>query len=176
MNKEEILKLTKEEILEKLKETYQKQKLTKNQSYIARGIEIIFGLWFIFLDIGLIYKLIYILAVGYSMYRMLKPNAEDEEYYKKLEQLANGIEKLKKYKNRELDKEIEENKIEKLEKSINKLLPKLLKENKLYKRLAFIPIVNLRVDEMTSYRDPADALNVLLYGKLRTPGLNIFDE
>lgn len=175
MEKVEFLELTKVEFLEKLKETYQKQKLTKIQNYIARGIEIIFGLWFLFLDIGLIYKLAYILSIIYSFYRMLKPNDEDKEYYEKLEQLANGIEKYKKYKKGELNKEIEESKLKKIEKNINKLVPTLLKENKLYKRLAFIPILNLKVDEMTSYRNPGDALNVLLYGKLKTPGLNIFD-
>lgn len=175
MEKTEFLKLTKTEFLEKLKETYQKQKLTRTQNYIARGIEIVFGLWFLFLDIEFIYKIIYILSIAYSFYRMLKPNVEDSEYYEKLEKLADGIEKYKKYKNKELNKEIEESKLKKLEKNINKLVPSLLKENKLYKRLAFIPILNLKVDEMTSYRNPGDALNVLLYGKLKTPGLDIFD-
>lgn len=176
---EHLLLMKKEELLEKLEDTYQKQKLSRTQGYIARGLEIFVALIFIFSGIGMLYSVLYTLTVIYSIYRFLNPHSEDKEYYEKFELLAEGFENFKRYKDSEIRVDISEKKIHKLEKNIEKFLPKLLENNgtnKLYKVLAFIPLINLRADEMSMYRDTAGFLNRVLNGQIGSAGLSDFSN
>lgn len=178
-NLETLLSMKKEELLEELKNTYQKQKLSRIQGYIARGLEIFVALIVIFSGIGIFYSILYTLTVIYSIYRFLNPHGEDKDYYKKFELLVEGFENFKRYKNSEISVEFSEKKINGLEKNIVKFLPKLIAKNgvdKMSKIFAFIPIINLRIDEMSMYREANGYLNILLNGKLGSIGLSDFSD
>lgn len=177
---ENLLSIPKEELIERMKETYLKTKLPKNKAMVARGIEIFIGLVFLLLDIEWYYKVIYILAVVFGIYKFLHNDAEDKTFFEKFELLAEELENFKKYKKGTLDIKINEKKVSKIEKTILKCLPFLIefgKTGKMYRVLAFIPILNLRVDELTLYRDKEGGpLNILLYGNLLYTGLEDFSN
>lgn len=157
---------TKEELLEKLKDTYIKQKLPRNLSMIARGIEILIGIIILVSGIEWYYILFYACVVGYSIYRFFHPNEMDDIVYKKLELVAECIDNYKRYKNSEISVEIDDKKINSIEKNINKNLPRLLKNSTFLKVIAFVPIINLRLDEYSVYREASESLNSLLYGNI----------
>lgn len=176
-NLEELLLMGKEDLLDKLKNIYQAQKLSRTQGYIARGIEIFVALIFIFSGIGIFYSALWTLSILYSLYRFFKPHGEDKEYYEKFELLVEGFENFKKYKNSEISVDIPEKKIKRLEKVLNKEFPKLLEKNgtnKLCKIMAFVPIFNLKMDEMSMYRDNNGFLNRILNGPVGSAGLMDF--
>lgn len=178
-NLEDLLSIRKEELLENLKSTYQAQKLSRTQGYIARGIEILVALIAIFSGIGAVTAILLTLNVIYSFYRFLKPHGEDKDYYEKFELLTEGFENFKRYKNSEISVEFPEKKIKKLEKNIVKFLPKLTAKNgadKMCKILAFVPIINLRIDEMSMYRETNGYLNLILNGQLGSVGLSDFSD
>ncbi|NME35589.1 MULTISPECIES: hypothetical protein [Fusobacterium] len=173
----ELLELEKEELIFKMKNVYEKQKLTRIQGYIARALEIIFLLIFIFSGIGILYSIIFTLAVIYSIYRFLNPNGEDKDYYEKFELFAEGFENFKRYEKGELKVDIEEKGIKKLEKNLERHLPYLIEDNwsnKMLKISAFIPIVNIRADEMSMFRDTDGSFYRLFNGGLKTVGLKKF--
>lgn len=176
---EELCNLDNEYLGKKLKETYQKQKLSKGGNIIARSIEIIIELVILigcFSDGDWIYVILALLALAYAIYRLFKPHGEDNEYLEKLELVKVAMNKFKKYKSGEITLDIEEKKIKSLENNIIKRLPILLNGSVLYKILAFIPLLNIRVDEMSIYRQHNEALSILLSGHFRTTGLNILLE
>ena len=173
-NLDDLLGIKKEELLEKLKSTYQAQKLSRTQGYIARGLEIFVALIVIFSGIGVLYSILWTATVVYSFYRFFNPHGEDKEYYEKFELLVEGLENFKKYKNSEISVDFPEKKIKRVEKNIVKCLPKLMETSKGYKIAAFIPVINIRVDEMSMYRETNGFLNILLNGQLGSIGLSDF--
>lgn len=175
-NLDDLLGIKKEELLEKLKSTYQAQKLSRTQGYIARGLEIFVALIVIFSGIGVLYSILWTATVVYSFYRFFNPHGEDKEYYEKFELLVEGLENFKKYKNSEISVDFPEKKIKRVEKNIVKCLPKLMETSKGYKIAAFIPVINIRVDEMSMYRETNGFLNILLNGQLGSIGLSDFSN
>lgn len=179
-NLDSLMTIEKNELLNKLKETYLSYKLSKNQAIAARGIEVLVAIIFIFSGIEWYYILVYIFVIIYGIYRVMKPNEEDQIYFKKFELLADEFENFKRFKRNQIDVDIKAEKLHKIEKSIEKCLPLLIQVigiGKVYKICAFIPVVNILIDETTLYRDPKSGpLNILLYGNLVYPSLEDFES
>lgn len=177
---QDLLNIKKEELLKKLKETYSNYKLNKNQNIIARGIEILSAIIIIFSGLEWYYILAYLLIVIYGIYRLIKPNDEDTKYFEKFELLADEFENFKKFKQNKINVNINPEKVLKIEKSITKLLPLLIQTSgigKFNRICAFIPIINIFIDEMSLYRNPKDSpLNILLYGNLAYASLEDFES
>lgn len=172
---EEICAFSKEELNTKLKETYQNQKLSPKGRVIARSIEIIFGfvvLLTLVLNGEILYAILVLLGVLYAIYRLFKPHGEDKEILEKLDMVSEGIDQFKKYKNGEIKLNLEEKQVKSLEKNIVVRLPFLLSGSKFDKIAAFIPLVNLRTDELNVYTANSGVLNVLLSGYIKATGLN----
>lgn len=176
---DELLAMESNEMLEAMKATYEKQKLSRIQNYIARGLEIFIFILFIFSGAGIIYTIIAVLGLLYALYRLFKPHGNDLDTYKEFDLVVEGMGNLKKYRNGEITVDIPEKKIKKMETLIEKHLPHLLEQtgtDKLCKIGAFIPIINIRMDEMTPYTDLKGSLNIIKVGTLMSAGLEDFSN
>lgn len=151
ISQEKFWDMSKEEIVGQLKAVYQNQKLDKTGNMIARGMEIFVGLIGMFLCEEWIYKITAFLIAAYGAYRLIKPHGEDENYYKEFESLADIIQQYK--KEILIGKNIEE--YPKNAKRIYKIVLQFLNEDnksfKICKIFAFIPLLNVRLDEMFPY-------------------------
>ncbi len=146
-----LLKMDKIELNKRLKEVYQMQKFTKTQSRIARAMEILLWLLIIPSQEEILFIILPIISLLYAIYRFIKPRVDDELIMEYFEQIADGIDNFKKYRSGELGVHIDEKLVVNTEKCIGKYLPYLLKTNIIYKISAFLPLINLRMDETRLY-------------------------
>lgn len=167
---DEILEMHVDERFERMKEIYLKQKLSKTGNFIARGIEILVALLLILTTEFDIYTILWIGILLFAIYRFVKKDTLDKENFEELRKVSDKLELFKKYKAGEVKISLEDKKVDKLENSLKRNLPKLFKNGS--KLVAYIPLLNVRIDEMTVYNDKGGALNLVLNGTLRTPGLN----
>ena len=82
VNQEEFWQMSQEEMFERLKETYQKQKLGKGGRYFSRLNSIFILLLCIFFLLDDIPHQIFAgIGIIYEIYRLIKPHGEDEGNY-----------------------------------------------------------------------------------------------
>ena len=150
MSLDDILKLDSTTLTEMLKVTYERQQLTPMLRYVARGLDILLGFVFVLAgDFGIVVGLA---LIAWSVYRLVKPKAEKNNFYNDIDKAVAGIENYKKYLAGEIQiqKEISQKDMEKVSKNIGKFIPKLLKVFQRERIMALIPIINGYGDE-TSY-------------------------
>ena len=173
-NLEILLKMDKKELETKLKDTYQKQKLSPKMHLIARILDISLSLFIIIFIDDILYQVLLGLFLCVSFYRLIKPHSEDNEILKNLELVTEYFENYKICKLNNNNNGLSEKKIKQLEKTIGGMLPAFLSTNFMFKVFAFIPLLNLNTDEMHIYSGKKSALHMLLYGGLGVNGLDKF--
>lgn len=172
-----LFQMKKSQLEEELKEVYQKQKLSPRLSVIARSLDILFSVLFIFIADEWMYKILWTCAALYSVYKLMKPHSDDKMVNEELEKVAQGVENLRRFKNGEISLNVSEKDVEKAEKGIKRYLPHLLKNSKSIKIMALIPIISLYADELSMYTDiRRGSLSALLEGKIGTCGLKHFTD
>lgn len=148
VNQEEFWQMSQEEIFERLKETYQEQKLGKVGRYFSRLSSIFVLLLYVFFGEDILFKVLAGIGALYEIYRLIKPHGEDEENYKNFEIVSNLVQE---YKDKILNTDEEK---PKERKNIYKALSDYLYHSrglKISKVMAYIPVLNVMCDEMTAY-------------------------
>lgn len=170
-----LLEMDRAELERRMKEVYQRQKLSPRLTVIARSLDILFSVIFVFVADEWLYKILWTCGALYAGYKLMKPHSDDKEINEKLEKVAEGVENLRKFKNGEINLNVSEKDVEKAEKGVKKFLPHLLKNSTPIKVMALIPIISLYADELSTYTDiRRGGLTALLSGKMGTCGLNHF--
>lgn len=148
VNQEEFWQMSQEEIFERLKETYQEQKLGKVGRYFSRLSSIFVLLLYVFFGEDILFKVLAGIGALYEIYRLIKPHGEDEENYKNFEIVSNLVQE---YKDKILDTDKEK---PKERKNIYMALSDYLYHSrslKMAKIVAYIPVLNVMFDEMSVY-------------------------
>ena len=141
--------MSQEEVFERLKETYQEQKLGKAGRYFSRLSSIfisLLGIFFLFDDIP--HQILAGIVALYATYRLIKPHGEDEENYNNFKIMSNLVQE---YKDKILDTDKEK---PNERKNIYMALSDYLYHSrnlKMAKVIAYIPVLNIISDEMTVY-------------------------
>lgn len=155
VNQEEFWQMSQEEMFERLKETYQKQKLGKVGRYFSRLSSAFLLLLFAFFGDEIFYQVIAGIGAIYEIYRLIKPHGEDEEHYNEFKMLLNLVQE---YKDKILDTDKEK---PNERKNIYIALSDYLYNSrslKITKAIAYIPVLNVIFDEMTAYTPKYSAL------------------
>lgn len=174
----DLCKYSKEELYEKLTTTYQNQKLGTLGNIIARSIAIaVLVLGFQNAD-GMVYKILIGIGIAFSAYKIIKPHGEDEEIFSELKEAVNLLENYKKCKNGIATIDITDKQFQNVTRNIEKRLPLLLKNSTFNKILAFIPVLNIFVDELGAYRGHRNSghLECLLDNGIGRVGLRVFNN
>ena len=160
VSQEEFWQMNQEEMFERLKETYQKQKLGKVGRYFSRLSSVFLLLLFVFFGEDIFVQVIAGIGAIYEIYRLIKPHGEDEEQYKEFKIVSNLVQE---YKNKILN--TSEEKPRKTKFIYNLMSSCLYKSgnHKISKTMAYIPVINVIMDEMTPYTSLR--YGVLLKGK-----------
>ena len=148
VNQEEFWQMSQEEMFERLKETYQEQKLGKAGRYFSRLSSIFILLLYVFFSDVILYQVFAGIGALYEIYRLIKPHGEDEENYKNFETVSNLVQE---YKDKILDTDKEK---PNERKNIYMALSDYLYHSrnlKMAKVIAYIPVLNIISDEMTVY-------------------------
>lgn len=169
-----LLKMSEEELRKKLKSTYEAQKLPPILRTIARISELLVCILLSFYSDETIYAVGWGIIGVITLYRLIRPKKMDSIIYEELEELVEGIENFKKYRNKKLDIEYNEKIVTKTEKGIKRYLPVLLKTSIILKIFALIPVLNLVCDEVNQYVNKKGALTFLIDGSIFTNGLKMF--
>lgn len=148
VNQEEFWKMSQEEIFERLKETYLSQKLGKIGRYFSRGSSAFFLLLFVFYGDDIFVQIIAGIGFIYEIYRLIKPHREDEKQYEEFKIVSNLVQE---YKDKILN--TSEEKPRKTKFIYNYISSCLYRSgnHKISKVMAYIPVVNVMMDEMTPY-------------------------
>ncbi len=148
VNQEEFWQMSQEEMFERLKETYQKQKLGKVGRYFSRLSSAFLLLLFAFFGDEIFYQVIAGIGAIYEIYRLIKPHGEDEEQYKEFKIISNLVQE---YKDKILNTSDEKPRKTKI--IYNYILSCLYRSgnHKVSKAIAYIPVLNVMYDEMTPY-------------------------
>lgn len=148
VNQEEFWQMSQEEMFERLKETYQKQKLGKVGRYFSRLSSAFLLLLFAFFGDEIFYQVIAGIGAIYEIYRLIKPHGEDEEQYKEFKIISNLVQE---YKDKILNTSDEKPRKTKI--IYNYILSCLYRSgnHKVSKAIAYIPVLNIMYDEMTPY-------------------------
>lgn len=148
VNQEEFWQMSQEEMFERLKETYQKQKLGKVGRYFSRLSSAFLLLLFVFFGDEIFYQVIAGIGAIYEIYRLIKPHGEDEEQYKEFKIISNLVQE---YKDKILNTSDEKPRKTKI--IYNYILSCLYRSgnHKVSKAIAYIPVLNIMYDEMTPY-------------------------
>ena len=148
VNQEEFWQMSQEEMFERLKETYQKQKLGKVGRYFSRLSSAFLLLLFAFFGDEMFYQVIAGIGAIYEIYRLIKPHGEDEEQYKEFKIISNLVQE---YKDKILNTSDEKPRKTKI--IYNYILSCLYRSgnHKVSKAIAYIPVLNVMYDEMTPY-------------------------
>lgn len=148
VNQEEFWQMSQEEMFERLKETYQEQKLGKGGRYFSRLSSIFILLLYVFFSDDIVYQVIAGIGALYEIYRLIKPHGEDEGNYKNFETVSNLVQE---YKDKILDTDKEK---PNERKNIYTALSDYLYHSrglKMTKIVAYIPVLNVIFDEMSVY-------------------------
>lgn len=148
VNQEEFWKMSQEEMFERLKETYQKQKLGKVGRYFSRLSSAFLLLLFTFFGDDIFVQVIAGIGAIYEIYRLIKPHGEDEEQYKEFKIISNLVQE---YKYKILNTSDEKPRKTKI--IYNYISSCLYRSgnHKLSKAIAYIPVLNVMYDEMIPY-------------------------
>lgn len=148
VSQEEFWKMNQEEMFERLKETYLSQKLGKIGRYFSRGSSVFLLLLFVFYGDDILFRVIAGIGIIYEIYRLIKPHGEDEEQYKEFKIVSNLVQE---YKDKILN--TSEEKPRKTKFICNYVLSCLYRSgnHKISKVMAYIPVINVIIDEMTPY-------------------------
>ena len=155
VSQEEFWQMNQEEMFERLKETYQKQKLGKGGRYFSRLSSIFILLLFVFFDDEIPYQVFAGIGAIYEIYRLIKPHGADERHYNEFKIVSNLVQE---YKDKILDTDKEQ---PKERKNIYMALLDYLYSSrslKITKAIAYIPVLNVIFDEMTAYTQKYSAL------------------
>ena len=95
ISQEEFWQMNQEEMFERLKETYQKQKLGKVGRYFSRLSSAFLLLLFVFFGEDIFVQVIAGIGAIYEIYRLIKPHGEDEEQYKEFKIVSNLVQEYK---------------------------------------------------------------------------------
>lgn len=155
VNQEEFWQMSQEEMFERLKETYQKQKLGKGGRYFSRLSSIFILLLYVFFDDEIPYQVLAGIVIIYEIYRLIKPHGADERHYNEFKIVSNLV---REYKDKILDTDKEKLKERK---NIYMALSDYLYSSrslKITKAIAYIPVLNVIFDEMTAYAKKYSAL------------------
>jgi hypothetical protein len=155
VSQEEFWQMNQEEMFERLKETYQKQKLGKGGRYFSRLSSIFILLLFVFFDDEIPYQVFAGIGAIYEIYRLIKPHGADERHYNEFKIVSNLVQE---YKDKILDTDKEK---PKERKNIYMALLDYLYSSrslKITKAIAYIPVLNVIFDEMTAYTQKYSAL------------------
>ena len=163
---EEVYKIPKETLYNELVDVFERQKLPKIIGNITLIIEAIVLLLVLFSAEDIFYRVIWGVGFAFCMYRLFMRNSYYKDILEDLKKIVEGIEKLKKYDNGQIKLENEEAKIKKLRKKLPKYLNPLLVNSSYLKIMAFIPFVNLTVDELYNYTNVKGPVYLLLNGKV----------
>lgn len=148
----DLCKMSKEELYEKLTTVYQKQKLSRTANLLARFLDLII-VYIIFVNTdSMITKILIALTGIYSAFKVFNPHFDDKEIFADLEEVTNLFEKYKDYQKGKIDIKLSEKELKNLTHNIEERLPVLLKISILNKCKAFIPFVNIMGDELDAYR------------------------
>lgn len=174
----DLCKYSKEELYEKLTTTYQNQKLGTLGNIIARSIAIAVLVLAVQSSDGMIYKIFGGIGIAFSAYKIIKPHGEDEEIFSELKEVVNLLENYKKCKDGIATIDITDKQFQNATRNIEKRLPKLLENSTFNKVLAFIPIFNIFVDELGTYRGRKNSghLECLLDNGIGRVGLRVFTD
>ena len=148
VNQEEFWQMSQEEMFERMKETYLSQKLGKIGRCFSRGSSAFLLLLFVFFGEDIFVQVIAGIGVIYEIYRLLKPYGEDEEQYKEFKIVLNLVQE---YKDKILNTDGEKSRKTKF---IYNLISSCLYKSgnhKISKAMAYIPVINVVIDEMTPY-------------------------
>ena len=171
MTIKEILELDAGTLKEMLKIVFERQQLPPIARYIARGLDILISI--LFICVGNWVTIIIGLGIlAYSVFILVKPNAERNSFYSDIDKVVDGISNYKKFEAGELQslKGISEKSVEKAKLDIGKYIPRLLKVNQGGKIIAMIPFLSFRFgDENTKN---GEYMSALTNGELS----NFFDE
>ena len=155
VSQEEFWQMNQEEMFERLKETYQKQKLGKGGRYFSRLSSIFILLLFVFFDDEIPYQVFAGIGAIYEIYRLIKPHGADERHYNEFKIVSNLVQE---YKDKILDTDKEK---PKERKNIYMAILDYLYSSrslKITKAIAYIPVLNVIFDEMTAYTQKYSAL------------------
>lgn len=155
VSQEEFWQMNQEEMFERLKETYQKQKLGKVGRYFSRLSSAFLLLLFVFFDDEIPYQVFAGIGAIYEIYRLIKPHGADERHYNEFKIVSNLVQE---YKDKILDTDKEK---PKERKNIYMALLDYLYSSrslKITKAIAYIPVLNVIFDEMTAYTQKYSAL------------------
>lgn len=158
VNQEEFWQMSQEEVFERLKETYQKQKLGKAGRYFSRLSSIFILLLCIFFlldDDDTPHQILAGIVIIYEIYRLIKPHGKDEKNYNNFKIISNLVQE---YKDKILDTDKEKTNERK---NIYIALSDYLYNSrglKIIKAIAYIPVLNIFFDEMTPYNPKYNAL------------------
>lgn len=148
VSQEEFWQMNQEEMFERLKETYQKQKLGKGGRYFSRLSSIFILLLFVFFDDEIPYQVFAGIGAIYEIYRLIKPHGADERHYNEFKIVSNLVQE---YKDKILNTDGEKSRKTKF---IYNLISSCLYKSgnhKISKAMAYIPVINVVIDEMTPY-------------------------
>jgi hypothetical protein len=148
VNQEEFWQMSQEEMFERLKGVYQKQKLGKGGRYFSRLSSIFILLLYVFFGEDILFKVFAGIGAIYEIYRLIKPHGEDEGHYNDFKIVSNLVQE---YKDKILNTDEEK---PKERKNIYKALSDYLYHSrglKISKVMAYIPVLNVMCDEMTAY-------------------------
>jgi hypothetical protein len=148
VNQEEFWQMSQEEMFERLKETYQEQKLGKVGRYFSRLSSIFILLLYVFFGDEILFKVFAGIGALYEIYRLIKPHGEDEGNYNNFKIMSNLVQE---YKDKILDTDKEK---PKERKNIYMALSDYLYHSrslKMAKIVAYIPVLNVMFDEMSVY-------------------------
>ena len=155
VSQEEFWQMNQEEMFERLKETYQKQKLGKGGRYFSRLSSIFILLLFVFFDDEIPYQVFAGIGAIYEIYRLIKPHGADERHYNEFKIVSNLVQE---YKDKILDTDKEK---PNERKNIYIVLSDYLYHSrsfKITKAIAYIPVLNMFFDEMSPYTPKYSAL------------------
>lgn len=155
VNQEEFWQMSQEEMFERLKETYQKQKLGKVGRYFSRLSSAFLLLLFAFFGDEIFYQVLAGIVTIYEIYRLIKPHGADERHYNEFKIISNLVQE---YKDKILDTDKEK---PKERKNIYTALSDYLYHSralKISKAISYIPVLNVIADEMTPYTKKYSAL------------------
>lgn len=148
VNQEEFWQMSQEEIFERLKGTYQEQKLGKGGRYFSRLSSIFILLLYVFFSDVILYQVFAGIGALYEIYRLIKPHGEDEKNYNNFKIISNLVQE---YKDKILDTDKEK---PNERKNIYIALSDYLYHSRNLKKtkaIAYIPVLNVISDEMTVY-------------------------